>query len=456
IVPHVALAYNSNYFVTVDTGVFKTSSGVFAGVADNTTWRFSTKPAAPPAGSTTLTVAADGSGDFATVQGAVDFVPAANAARRLIVIRRGLYQELVHINNKPFLTLHGEDRTGAVIAYANNSNFNPSARSVVGVDTTDTTIENLTVRNLTPKGGSQAEAIRTNGLRFLLRNCDLYSFQDTLQLNGSAYVDSCYIEGDVDFMWGNASAYFVNCELKMVTSAGYYVQARTPQNQPGFVYVNCRLSGASGVTGGWLARIDPNVFPDSQVVYFNSALVPPAGWLLNNATSSSTVRFWEYHSADFNGAPLDVSQRIASSRQLSDAEAAQWSDPLFVLGGWTPQTLPIIQTQPINQTASSGQDVLFSVGAFGLPAPTYQWMKDGLAIPGATASSLLLPAVQASAGGNYSVLVANSVGSVTSVSATLTVAPGTGAPMIVTHPIPQTVTILGGAAFSVIATGNPV
>jgi pectate lyase/pectin methylesterase-like acyl-CoA thioesterase len=458
IVPHVSLAYNGSYFVTVDPGVFQTASGVFAGIAGNTAWRFSTKPTAPPAGSTALTVAADGTGDFATVQGAIDFVPTANTTRTLIVVRKGLYQELVHINNKPLVTLHGEDRTGTVIAYANNSNFNPSARSVVGVDTADITIENLTVRNLTPKGGSQAEAIRTNGLRFLLRKCDLYSFQDTLQLNGSAYVDSCYIEGDVDFMWGTASAYFVNCEAKMVTSAGYYVQSRTPQGQPGFVYVNCRLSGASGVAGGWLARIDPTVFPDSQVIYINSAMGPqvqPAGWLLNNATNSSTVRFWEYHSIDFTGAAIDVSQRIASSRQLSDAEATQWSDPQFVLGGWVPQALPIIQSQPVSQTVSAGQDVLLAVGAFGLPAPTYQWIKDGAAIAGATGPTLLLPAVQAGAAGYYTVAVSNSVGSVTSSAASLTIASGAGAPAIVTPPASQTATIGSGASFSVTATGTP-
>ncbi|HEU4391225.1 MAG TPA: pectinesterase family protein, partial [Blastocatellia bacterium] len=458
ITPHVSLAYNANYFVTVDPGVFKTANGVFAGIAGNTAWRFSTKPAAPVAGTTSLVVSADGTGDFATVQGAIDFVPASNAVRRFVFIRKGLYQELVHFSNKPLITLHGEDRTGTTIAYANNANFNPSARSVIGVDTTDTTIENLSVRNLTPKGGSQAETIRTNGLRFLLRSCDLYSFQDTLQLNGSAYVENCYIEGDVDFMWGNAAAFFLNCELRNVTSNSYYVQARTPQNQPGFVYVNCRLTGGPGVTGTFLARIDPNVFPDSQVIYINSAMGPqvaPAGWLLNNATSSSTVRLWEYHSTDLNGAPLDVSQRISSSRQLTDAEAAQWSDPTFVLGGWVPQALPFIQAPPVSQTASAGQDVFFGAAASGLPAPTYQWMKDGAAIPGATSATLPLPSVQAASAGGYSVVVSNPLTSVTSAPATLTVVSGSGAPSIVAAPAAQTAIIGETVSFSVTANGAP-
>jgi pectate lyase/pectin methylesterase-like acyl-CoA thioesterase len=457
ITPHVALAYNSAYFVTIDAGVFKTANGVFAGITSDTVWRFTTKPAAPDAGATTLLVAADGSGDFATVQGAIDFAPVGNATRRLIFIRKGVYQELVRINsNKPLITLRGEDRKETVIAYANNANFNPNSRSVVWVDAGDWAVENLTVRNLTPQGGSQAETIRTNAARSQIRNCDLYSFQDTLQLNGSAYVENCYIEGDVDFMWGNAAAYFLNCELKNVRSAGFYVQARTPQNQPGFVYVNCRLSGAAGVTGTFLARIDPNVFPDSQVVYINSAMGPqvsPAGWLLNNATSSNTVRFWEYRSTDLNGAALDVSQRIASSRQISDAEATQLSDTNFVLGGWAPQTLPSILSQPVSQTVSAGQDVILSVGAVGATAPGYQWFKDGVEIPGAIGPTLLLPAVQANATGNYMVVVSNSIGSATSVQANLTVVAGAGSPVIMQQPQLQTAVIGDVATFMVTATG---
>src|SRR5262249_31317599 len=154
----------------------------------------------------------------------------------------------------------------------------------------------------------------------------------------------------------------LNCELKNVRTGGFYVQARTPQNQPGFIYVNCRLSGAAGGAGDFLARIDPNVFPDSQVAYINSAMGPqvaPAGWLLNNAPVSDTVRFWEYGGTDLNGGPLDVSQRASFSRQLTAAEATQLSDSNFVLGGWAPQTSPFIRSRPVSQTASAGQDAVF-------------------------------------------------------------------------------------------------
>jgi hypothetical protein len=183
--------------------------------------------------------------------------------------------------------------------------------------------------------------------------------------------------------------------------------------------------------------------------------VSPLGWLLNNANSSDTVRFWEYHSTDLAGAPLNVSQRIASSRQITDAEAIQWSDPTFVLGGWVPQDLPFLQAGPVSQTVSAGQDVVFAVGAFGLPAPAYQWQKNGVAISGATGSTLFLPGAQAGDAGNYSVVVSNAIGSVTSASATLTVIPDPGTPAIVTPPAPQTATIGDTASFSVTAIGSP-
>lgn len=92
----------------------------------------------------------------------------------------------------------------------------------------------------------------------------------------------------------------------------------------------------------YLARIDPTVFPYSQVAYINCAMGPhiiPAGWLLNNATTAPNVQFWEYKSTNLNGSALDVSQRASFSRQLTAAEASQWSNPAFVLSGWVPSTL---------------------------------------------------------------------------------------------------------------------
>jgi pectate lyase/pectin methylesterase-like acyl-CoA thioesterase len=381
---HQALEYDQSYYVTIEPGVLTDMAGVpFAGISAPNVWRFSTKALGPASGSAALTVAADGRGDFCTVQGAVDFAPVGNTQRVTITVQRGIYQEIVYISsNKPFITVRGEDRELSVIQYANNANLNAgNNRAMFGVDAADFTLENITLVNSTPRGGSQAEAFRggsQTGQRILLNHVNLKSFQDTLLLQGRAFVNDSYIEGDVDFMWGNGAAFFQNCELKAV-APGFYAQVRNPQGGNGNVYVNCRLTGLPTLTGVYLARVDPNVFPYSQVVFINCALGPhilPTGWLLNNATAAPNVQFWEYQSTNLNGAPLDVSQRAPFSRQLSAAEAAQWSNPAFVLSGWTPVALTVSpslvlmdEALTVNYLAPGGNRATDWVGLFRVGEP---------------------------------------------------------------------------------------
>src|SRR5215210_4794954 len=357
IYPHQKLAYNQSYYVTIEPGVITDVSGApFVGISDPVTWGFSTKTAGPAAGTLALTVAADGTGDFSTVQGAIDFVPANNTKRVVITVLKGTYTEIVYIgSNKPFISVRGEDRAQSIIQYANNNNFNPTStttRGMFGVDAADFTLENITLRNTTPQGGSQAEAFRGNNNRIVLNRVNLYSFQDTLllqsQSNQGGFVTDSYIEGDVDFMWGSGPVFFQNTELKQLRTGGFYTQIRNGNGKNGNVFVNCKLTRSStAITDDYLTRIDPDDFPFSQVVFINTLMdahIRPDPWRFDNPTNAVTaanypnIRFWEYNSKDLNGNPVDVSQRAAISRQLTAAEAAQWSAPSFVLGGRVPQT----------------------------------------------------------------------------------------------------------------------
>src|SRR5262249_37855290 len=91
---HQKLAYYRTYFVTIEPGgITDTRGAPFAGITDPNQWVFSTKTSGPAPGTNALTVAADGSGDFCTVQGAVDFVPAGNSNRAVINVRNGTYTE---------------------------------------------------------------------------------------------------------------------------------------------------------------------------------------------------------------------------------------------------------------------------------------------------------------------------------------------------------------------------
>ena len=349
---HQSLDYAQTYHVTIDPGVFTDTDGYeFPGIHDPRRWRFSTKHSGPPVRTTRLTVAADGTGDFCTVQGAIDFVPVNNTERVVVTVRPGTYTEIVYVrSSKPFITVYGEERERTVVQYANNNNFNGAVsgnfRTMFGVDAADFTLANITLYNTTPQGGSQAESFRGNNQRIFLNHVHLKSFQDTLLLQRLGFVTDSFIEGDVDFMWGIGTVFFQNCELKAL-NPGYYTQIRNDQTHYGNVYLNCLLSRAPDLADNtlYLGRIDPNVFPYSQVVYINSAMdahVRPVGWLLNNATcdQAPNIQFWEYHSTKLNREPIDVSNRLSCSRQLLDDEAAEWSDPAFVLGGWVPDTTP--------------------------------------------------------------------------------------------------------------------
>jgi pectinesterase len=298
--------------------------------------------AAPSPEADRVVVAADGTGDFRKVQAAVDFVRERSASPITIFIRKGRYEELVRIpRSKPNLRLVGEDRHAAVIAFANNDKLNPgvSNRCVVGIEADGCVLENLTVHNLTPYKGSQAEAVTIKADRCVLRHADFLSFQDTLNLNGRIYVEDCYVEGDVDYVWGRGPAVFDSCHLRTMHD-GYVVQARNPADQPGFVFLDCQLTAAPETKKFYLARIDPAHFPGSHVAFVRCSLPPvvrPEGWLATGVVTVPT-RFEEHAVRDLQGQPADLSGR-RFGRVLTDAQAAELTVGRILGGkdGWDPK-----------------------------------------------------------------------------------------------------------------------
>ena len=342
ICPHLGiLRYGQAYRVTVGAGVFQ-------GITNELNWTVRTRPAGPEADAARLIVAADGSGDFCTVQGAVDFVPAGNTRPREIFIRNGVYEEIVYVTNKHRLAFRGQDRHRTIIQYANNENFNYRGlprnlyRQTFGVSADDFTLENLTVRNTTPRRGSQAEALRIDGQRCAVRNADFFSFQDTLKLSGTVFVSGCYVEGDVDFIWGYGACFFTNCEIKCVSSGACVTQIRNDESRFGDVFVDCRLTRAPGVTNATLSRIEVGRFPYSHVAWINCAMddhIRPDAWRCTPGPNPlDHLRFWEYRTTELSGSALvDVSRRAATSRQLTADEAALMRDARHILAGWAPQ-----------------------------------------------------------------------------------------------------------------------
>jgi pectin methylesterase-like acyl-CoA thioesterase len=486
-----ALVYGQTYSVTIQPGVFRRGPEADADRSPPTTWRFTIKAAAPAVGTTRLVVAADGTGDFCTVQGALDFIPEGNTTPTTIFLRKGTYTELVFFTDKHAITLVGEDRQLSVIAYANNDRFNPSSgnpfassnpnpsaaprtggniyhRGVfLAHHVNDLTLANLTIRNTTPQGGSQAEAIILNGTttaRAILKDVDLYSYQDTLQINGQAYLDHCYIEGDVDFMWGTGPCFFENCLARSLRSDAYYTQIRNPGTNHGYVYLHCTFDGLPGIMGNYLSRIGTGRFPHSEVVLLDCVLdnaVDPVGWQFSGGREGdehdpAEVHFWEFNSRRPDSQPVDPRLRLAGSRQLQSREdaalIANYRNPAFVLGSaWNPRLAPIftnppslpppatpaagapvIAVQPAGQMALLGTSPYFTVVATGVGPLHYQWAKNGTALPGANSPVLRLEGMKWEDAGIYAVTVINSAGSVMSAAARLTaVAPAaTPAPQL--------------------------
>ena len=462
IYPHLGvLTNNQTYYVNITADVFtnKTSGG-FSGISDTNTWSFTTKSTRPPAGTNYLVVAADNSGDFDTVQGAMDFLPSGNTQHVLMFIRKGFYQEIVFVNAKNNITFRGEDRKLTQIAYPDNNNLNngASTRSLVNVTGDDIAMENLTLTNSTPYNGSQAEALRMGSRRFILNNCDLDSFQDTLLVNSSArygYFYNCHIQGDVDFIWNDATAVFQSCEIEAM-HAGYNCQMRTTDaNHYGAVFLDCSLTKASSFTGHYLARIDPTQYPYSATIYINCRMdthITAAGWLLIVSGDTSNLHFWEYQSTDITGTTLiNTSSRASFSKQLTAAQATAlrsltnvyWANG--TVSQWLPQLAPNIITQPANLTVAASSNAVFTVSATGIQTanPTtdgaatlllplnYQWLKNGTNLVGATNATLTITNAQYNDIAVYSVIVSNSTGIMTSSNATLTVTGANTPPTLV-------------------------
>jgi pectin methylesterase-like acyl-CoA thioesterase len=365
IFPHSGvLAYNTTYHVTIDASVF---TG-YAGISANSPWRFTTKSAAPSASATCFNVAADGSGDFCTLQGAVDFIPAANTTKRRINIRNGIYQEVVRVSSKHHLAFRGENRKRTIIAYPNNGDLNASTntRPLFNVVADDVSFDNLTLHNTTPDGGSQAEALRVNARRCVVSNCDLRSYQDTILVNSAtdtAYFKDSLIEGDVDFIWGAGRAVFQSCEIKSL-SGGYVCAMRNPAGQYGAVFLDCRFTRSAGVTGVVFGRVDPNVYPASAVAVVNCAVdahISATGWTLSAPGPTTQLRYWEYRSTDRSGAPLDVSGRAPFSSQIHSTQAAALRNLATTFGGWTPMppqpAIPGAEGEETNTRGGRGGDL---------------------------------------------------------------------------------------------------
>src|SRR5919199_4257090 len=217
------------------------------------------------AAQTTLVVAADGTGQYKTVQEAINAVPQTTTPDNPAVIRvkPGTYKELIYVQREtPFFRLVGEDAARTIITYDLNANLKGPSGLPTGtfrtptpyIDADDFTAENITFENSAGPVG-QALALRVDGDRVTFRRCRFLGWQDTILLNrGRQYFEDCYIAGHVDFIFGGATALFERCHIHCLRD-GYITAASTPQHEPfGFVFSHCKITGESSAVKTYLGR----------------------------------------------------------------------------------------------------------------------------------------------------------------------------------------------------------
>ena len=267
------------------------------------------------------TVAKDGSGDFRTVQAAIDAAPSAGATIR---IQPGTYEEKITID-KPKIQLlgAGADPTQVVLSFNLSSGTaggtSKSASTTVTGD--DFTAENLTFENTFSRShgltqqGSQAVALRVTGDRAVFRRVRFLGYQDTLYAATSGcmnpgpvckparqYFKDCYIEGNVDYIFGDALAYFENCEIHSLAHDTVAITAQSkvrPDEKSGYVFNHCRLTAEHGAKKVYLGRPWRSY---ATVVFLKTEMGPeimPAGWLewvQGGQASLPTAYYAEYNS----------------------------------------------------------------------------------------------------------------------------------------------------------------
>ncbi|MBC2904056.1 pectinesterase family protein [Streptomyces cupreus] len=318
------------------------------------------------AAATTLTVAKDGSGQYSTVQAAVNAVPANNPSRVVIAVKPGTYRETVKVPaNKPHVTIQGTggSRKDTVIVYNNASGtpkpdgsgtYGTSGSATVAAEADDFQARNLTITNDFDEGanqslnGHQAVALRTAADKVFLDSLIINGDQDTLLLDtasadklGRVYVRNSYITGNVDFIFGRATAVIDQSIITLKkrwngTSAGYITAPSTQAARKGLLInrstVNGDVSAGSFYLGrNWHAGGDATLRPQTTVRNTTlSAAIKSTPWSDMGGFSWKNDRFAEYKNMGPGAGSASSDRPQLTDTQAADQEVADW------LGGWTP------------------------------------------------------------------------------------------------------------------------
>jgi len=281
----------------------------------------------------TLVVARDGTGQFRTIDEAIEVCRAFMDYHKVIYVKKGTYKEKLIVPSwLTHIEICGEDRDNTIITYDDHANIKRTETGkpmgtfrtyTLKIEGSYITLKNITIENNSARLG-QAVALHTEGDCLVFINCRFLGHQDTIYTGVAGtrlYFKDCYIEGTTDFIFGPSTAWFEGCEIYSKINS-YVTAASTPAEQPyGYIFNHCRLTAAETATKVFLGR---PWRPYAYTLFMNCELgrhIRTEGWNnWGNKENEKTARYLEYNNT---GEGANSKKRADWSRQLTKKEAAQ-------------------------------------------------------------------------------------------------------------------------------------
>ncbi|HEY1648671.1 MAG TPA: pectinesterase family protein [Terracidiphilus sp.] len=312
----------------------------------------------------TMYVAADGTGDYYSIQRALDVAePGA-----VLSVSPGTYREVLTVD-KPNITIRSANSDASKTVVVNDRSAGQNGGTLHSA-TVNVTGDNFFAENITFENdfnrthpqlpaGSQALALLVTGDRAVFHNVRLLGNQDTVYAGSKncspdgqncvaarQYFSDCYVAGNVDFIFGDAKAVFENCEIHSTPHGGGYITAQSkhyPEEDSGFVIDHCKLTADDGVTGDvFLGR---PWRPYATVIYMHTdmdAKIAPAGWREWHPGETHSLDTAYYAEFDSTGPGAHHDERDAHTHLLTPEQAKQYEPQVFLRGkdNWNPLAMP--------------------------------------------------------------------------------------------------------------------
>ena len=275
----------------------------------------------------------NGSGDFTTLQAAINSVPDNSGEKTLVFVKQGVYKEKIVLSStKTNLSIIGEDPETVIFSwddYQGRNGISGADSYTLLAESPGLYMENITIENTAGKVG-QAVAIRTTGDTMAFKNCRFIGFQDTYYAHKRRqYNHKCYVEGGTDFIYGDATAVFDSCTINCVKGGQYITapadskfvtQLSTGKFIHGLLFRNSEITADNDVEANsyYLGRPWQ---PDASSVYYDCILGPhikPEGWSTWGNDNHESSVFAEHESRNPDGSLVDISQRVPWSYQLNN------------------------------------------------------------------------------------------------------------------------------------------